>query len=450
MVRYNLATALLALLTTKHQTIGAHADGDHSDPDHTHHTEAWSYLPVTIPAPLSDMAVSVITINTDSGNVTENTFVGNDDNKKTRIIITGGCNSENGNEYVEEDWGEGFSCFSLSNKAYAFDPIRNNKFQAWNGEFETLADMPRTRNRHASVVIQNQICLFGGRNETDTLIPEVDCYNPELDEWSTPYSLPEERQSSDFAAFSQDDKVYLIGGYDPYYTALDQVTVIDMSDFDNVKYSDGTKLASARGDIDVALLDGNVYVSGGFTHENYWAAPKNSVEKYSVDTQQWSEIDSLNQERGDKQLVGLHGKVYAIGGETKIDTTGPVEELPELGARSEVLDSVEVLDPHEDVHAGLAEWRVLAGMPSQLFRFAASEWDVKDEESGYIFVFGGQVEYDSDCKCFRTTDKVMVFDVDHAEKDEVNPEPTGSSGGMNVSSRVVGSFVALALTWFVF
>jgi len=52
-------------------------------------------------------------------------------------------------------------------------------------------------------------------------------------------------------------------------------------------------------------------------------------------------------------------------------------------------------------------------------------------------------------KCFRTTDKVMVFDVDHAEKDETNPEPAGSSGGMNVSGRVMVPFVALALTWFV-
>ncbi len=65
MVRYSLATALLALLITKHQTIGAHADGDHSDPDHTH-TEAWSYLPVTIPTPSAEHPVPTIDATTPS------------------------------------------------------------------------------------------------------------------------------------------------------------------------------------------------------------------------------------------------------------------------------------------------------------------------------------------------------------------------------------------------
>ena len=37
-------------------------------------------------------------------------------NVKKRIIITGGCDSPDGNTFVEEDWGEGFTCFSLSNK----------------------------------------------------------------------------------------------------------------------------------------------------------------------------------------------------------------------------------------------------------------------------------------------------------------------------------------------
>lgn len=308
--------------------------------------------------------------------------------------------------------------------------------------------MPRTRNRHASAVINNHVCVFGGRDETDTLIPEVDCYNPDTNEWSTPTSLPNERQSSDFAAFEKDGKVYLIGGYDPFYTALDQVTIVDMNDFDSITYSDGSPLVSARGDIDVALVDGAVYVSGGFTHENMWAAPKNSVERFNMATEKWADIDALNQERGDKQLVASHGKVYAIGGETKVDVTGPtpVEELPELGARSEVLDSVEVLDPNEDVHGGMAEWRSLAGMPTKLFRFAASEWDVEEEDDGYIFVFGGQVGYDSDCKCFRTTDKVMVFDIGHVL---ATSEPESAGVKAAVGSYLV-SFVIVGLIWFNF
>eukprot|EP00571_Detonula_confervacea_P015282 CAMPEP_0172299166 /NCGR_PEP_ID=MMETSP1058-20130122/1523_1 /TAXON_ID=83371 /ORGANISM="Detonula confervacea, Strain CCMP 353" /LENGTH=449 /DNA_ID=CAMNT_0013008515 /DNA_START=234 /DNA_END=1583 /DNA_ORIENTATION=+ len=447
MVRYSLAAAFISLIVSKDANIIKAADAHDG-----HDDKAWSYLPVTVPTPLSDMSITVLTVG------------GGDNSTATskRIIITGGCDNPEGNEFVEEDWGAGFSCNSLSSKAYAFDPIRHSSFQAWTGEFETLADMPRTRNRHASAVVNgNTVCVFGGRDVTDSLIAEVDCYNADTNEWSTPTSLPEQYQSSDFTAFVEGDtKVHLVGGYNAEYTALDQVTVVDMSNLGDVTYSDGSKLGEKRGDIDVAVLDnGHVYVSGGFTHENDYAAPKNTVEKYSPASQTWSDVDSLNQERGDKQLVALNGKIYAIGGEAKVDVTGvAAEELPELGARSEVLDSVEVLDPEEDIHGGLAQWKNLAGMPGQLFRFAASEWEVEgdDEDDGFIFVFGGQVGYDSDCKCFRTTDKVMVFDVSHAEKDADEDmgsnKALGSGAGMMAADggmvvRML-SFIAAGLFWF--
>lgn len=405
MVRYSLAAALVML----HRPLKVRAGAADSD--------AWSYLPVSMPTPLSDMGVVSLTLGEGGGNSTDS----NDEVAKTRIILTGGCDSPEGNE----ERGNNFECGSLTNKAYAFDPIRHSTFQAWNGEFKELADMPRARARHASAVVNGRVCVYGGRNLTDALIAEVDCYDPAADEWSTPTSLPAERQASDLTAFTAEgDRVHLVGGYDQFYTALDNVTVVDMSDMDAVAYSDGPRLRTKRGDIDAAVVDGAVYVSGGFTHENDWAHPLNSVERFDPAVGQWSTVDALNDERGDKQLVALGGRVYALGGEQKVDVSGvPAAELPELGARSELLDSVEVLDPAEDVHGGLAQWRSLAGMPGQLFRFAAAEWEADGE---FIFVLGGQVAYNVDCKCFRTTDKVMVFDVNHAEEEGSTTTLSGS------------------------
>mmetsp|Transcript_25827 Transcript_25827/g.53932 ORF Transcript_25827/g.53932 Transcript_25827/m.53932 type:complete len:436 (-) Transcript_25827:133-1440(-) len=433
MTRFTLATSFLLATTTT-------ASAQNSD--------AWSYLTVTLPTPLSDM--SVVTLPESGGD--------DADAAKKRIIITGGCDSPDGNVYKDVGGGY-FECASLSDKAYAFDPIHpHSQFQAWNGEFKTLNDMPRKRFRHASAVINGNVCVFGGRNETDALIAEVDCYDPTSDEWSTPSSLPEQYQSSDFTAFTKGTDVYLVGGYDPMYTALNQVTIADMADFDNVSYKAGSKLGTRRGDIDVAVLEnGDVYVSGGFTHENEYKEPLNSVEKYDATMKKWSNVNSLNEERGDKQLVALNGKVYAIGGEDKVDVSGiPENELGDLGARSIVLDSVEVLDPTEDVHGGMAEWRSLAGMPGQLFRFAASEWEVEgdgEEEKGYIFAFGGQVAYESECECFRTTDKVMVFDVGRAEEELESLDlgsGSGAAGMALIGSGIVGSlsFAVVGLFWF--
>merc|ERR1711982_218413 len=171
------------------------------------------------------------------------------------------------------------------------------------------------------------------------------------------------------------------------------VTVVDMADPTSVTFSDGQKLQSTRGDIDVAALpDGTVYVSGGFTHENDYVKPHNTVERYDPKSRTWSPINSLSDERGDKQLVALNGKVYAIGGEAKVDITGvPEDGVPDLGSLSTVLDSVEVLDPSEDVHAGMAEcvvWEVCRSPCSVLVLPSGKETPGLMMRASFLFLAG--------------------------------------------------------------
>ena len=96
MSRYSLATALLSLFVIV-STASAH-EGSSGDP---FGGGAWSYLPVEMPTPLSDMSVDILSVN------------GND---KESIILTGGCDSADGNVYSEADWGEGFACSSVTSK----------------------------------------------------------------------------------------------------------------------------------------------------------------------------------------------------------------------------------------------------------------------------------------------------------------------------------------------
>jgi len=332
--------------------------------------------------------------------------------------------------------------------------------------------MPRPRYRHGSAVINNNgtlLCVLGGRDASDVMIAEIDCYNSHTQSWSTPSSLPNEHLLSDLAAFAYDapgssgddddddhdeGMMVIVGGYTGPYMATENVTLIKYTisnenngDITDVTYTDGPRLIGKRGDVDVAIVSDYVYVSGGYTHEDEFAMPKNTVERIALidllspsssdnlsettttttTVTTWSNVDSLNQERGDKQLVGLNGRVYAMGGETKIDGSG-MDAATEVLGRSEVLDTVEVFDPNADVHGGLAEWRVLSDMPAQIFRFAAIDWQPNVDETGVIFVFGGQVGYDADdCKCFRTTDKVMVLDVSLAELELMNGAASSSA-----------------------
>ena len=59
---------------------------------------------------------------------------------------------------------------------------------------------------------------------------------------------------------------------------------------------------------------------------------------------------------------------------------------------------------------------------------------MEGEEDGYIFVFGGHVAYDKDCKCFCTTDKVMAFNKHHTE--ELHHAEEAEAGASSVSTIV--------------
>ena len=272
-------------------------------------------------------------------------------------------------------------------------------------------------------------CLFSPLFSLDMF----QCYDPDTNTWSTPTTLPEDYLTSDAAAFARDSTVYLIGGFDSYYTSLDRVALIDMTDMDNIQYSWNPNLLDERGDIDVVFMNDKAYVAGGYTHANDYSEPFDSVEQLDVTTQQWSFVDNLNNGGGDQQYVGLNGKIFAIGGETKLNQDSAATEVPHLGEISTILDVVEVYDPNAKDN----EWIVLEDMPQALFRFAAAEWETGEDE-GVIFVFGGQVGFDPDCECFRTTNKVMVFEASDAYE-----EATASDGAM---ASLGGFIVVSAMT----
>ena len=64
-----------------------------------------------------------------------------------------------------DDWAT-FACGSVSSSLYSFNPETS--------EFVTLPDMPSERYRHASVAINNQVWLVGGRSLVDDLLEDVD------------------------------------------------------------------------------------------------------------------------------------------------------------------------------------------------------------------------------------------------------------------------------------
>lgn len=248
-----------------------------------------------------------------------------------------------------------------------------------------------------------KIWLVGGRTVADSLISEIDVYDTETASWNTVF-LPAEFQVSDHAGFAQEPSfVFVAGGYNAEYTAMNSLARIDTSTMEDASLTVELQapLITARGDIiGVSSTDGgSAFISGGFTHENGFCAPLGSSEEYVFDSNEWRALPELVNERGEVVLVELDNHLYALGGERQIEgyCDGAGDDL-DPGEKTVGTDEVESYDRESNV------WEIVSGFPDHKFRFAAAAG-----ADGLIYAFGGQTAHDTECQCFKTTNDVQVF-----------------------------------------
>eukprot|EP00934_Nitzschia_sp_Nitz4_P006859 Nitzschia sp. Nitz4//scaffold111_size72815//9047//10387//NITZ4_005779-RA/size72815-snap-gene-0.96-mRNA-1//1//CDS//3329533147//6849//frame0 len=339
----------------------------------------WGELSVTLPKAISDHTASL-------GN-------------NGLIYLAGGCDSPNGNVYIVDGDNGFFACDSLSDQLYSFDVSSK--------VFETVSTMPRTRHRHSSAIVGDQVWLMGGRTELDELIAEIDVYDISCSTWTT-VTLDDAYVVSDQASFALDGYVYIIGGYDQGYETLTQFIRMDASSLSNgtLVVEELASLQVARGDITAALTsdDASVFVTGGFTNDNRFCEPLGSTEEYSFASNTWTLRNDLVNARGEIVLVELNDQLLALGGERQIE--GQCEDAGEEldpGELTVGTDEVELYDTDEDT------WEIVSGFPEHKFRFAAVA-----ANDGNVYAFGGQSAYDTGCQCFQTTNVVSVFGEDSA------------------------------------
>ena len=213
-------------------------------------------------------------------------------------------------------------------------------------------------------------------------------------------TLSSEYVVSDQACVTRQGKIYVMGGYDQNYITRDETFSID------VGAKTVTSLASMptrRGDASAVYLreKDTAYIMGGFSDENGWCSPLYEAEAYDFDMNKWEEISELNNNRGDKAVVILDQKIYAIGGEEKHEDICEGGKDLEPSAHAVAVDDVESFDPFDKD----AEWVVEADFISYRFRAAAAAW----EPTNSIYVFGGQKQYSKECDCYATDDTVHYF-----------------------------------------
>lgn len=316
-----------------------------------------------------------------------------------KIYLVGGCDQNQINI-----GNSTFICPSVTEKCSIFDPVA--------ASFSACANAPNKRYRHAAAAVGNKIWLVGGRDGDDNITTSIDVYDPDTDMWSTPTTWP--GATSDLAAFAgNDDDLFVAGGYTSAYLAQSKVYKIDTAKTltdGALSISDSTDLNQGRGDIAAVVVGAKAYITGGWHHDS-WCDPLESVEKFDIAGETWSEVADLGVGRADKALVALNGKLYAIGGEHSDNCT--------VVARA--VDDVEVYDPATDT------WTVESNIPEERFRFVAAA--VPSLNS--IYIFGGQKYYDATCDCYPVADDVLQFQEEEVEQSFAFPAASASFGALS-------------------
>jgi N-acetylneuraminic acid mutarotase len=143
-------------------------------------------------------------------------------------------------------------------------------------------------------------------------------------------------------------KIYVLGGRiyndEGYQAATDRVDVYDPA---ADSWQQMAAMPTARETNAAAVMDGKIYVSGGFTTSRELS---DAFEAYDPVTNTWTTLASLSKARASHASAAAHGKLYVFGG---------------FMSGGDCLDLVEVYSPASN------SWARAAGMPSATEDFMA-------------------------------------------------------------------------------
>jgi len=262
-------------------------------------------------------------------------------------------------------------------------PWVTNDFAAYNMQADSwseLASAPTNRTRYQVETFGDNILYIGGRDGNDSLISHIDIYTISTNTWhSVHYSAdaaaPHLR--SDGETFLFGDLVYLVGGYDVSYAALNSTVVLNISSESTIAQGFQRGIAAdkptAAGDIGAQQIGNYVYVFGGYGSD--WCRPLSNLERYDPVANSWTTLANMKHGRGDMAHAAAGSVIYVIGGEGKASDCGQ----PGGGEKSFPLNEVESFDT-SDLHGA---WKDALPIEKESFRFAGSAFNHT------LFIIGG-------------------------------------------------------------
>ena len=149
-------------------------------------------------------------------------------------------------------------------------------------------------------------------DDDSDLIDAVEAYDPLFGAWTQVASLPAARHHHTAAVV--DGKIYVVGGifHDDEGEKV-ATSLVEMYDPAADSWQQMAAMPTARYSHASAVMDGKIYVSGGFTTSRELS---DAFEAYDPVTNTWTTLASLSEVRADHASAAAHGKLYVFGGFT--------------------------------------------------------------------------------------------------------------------------------------
>nr|XP_026695252.1 kelch-like protein 20 isoform X2 [Ciona intestinalis] len=205
-------------------------------------------------------------------------------------------------------WGS--TSVKINNHVYTGGGSKSNFVECLNlnqvdGDWYEVASMKEQRWLAASAVLNDQMCVAGGRDGSRNKLSSVELYNPVVNTWTNIPPMKTERWLH--ALVSYNGRLFAFGGYDKVIGNLVGLESMESFDLREEIWESLKPMNEERRGFCGVVYNDEIYAIGGHGLK--------SVERYNIRTNTWTYVSSLNHERFGSCACVVNGKIYVIGGD---------------------------------------------------------------------------------------------------------------------------------------
>lgn len=183
--------------------------------------------------------------------------------------------------------------------------------------WSAAATMPSAHNDALTATVNGRLYVVSGSSGSQTIR-----FDPQSNTWETREPLPVDRLAGAFGA-GVGDRLYLFGGCEGSDCRIGTVNTTHIYDEPSDTWSTGTPMPSVRSHGVTAVLNGEIYVIGGFSA----CPPCNetaAVEVYDPVNDTWRGTTGMTGTRSQMGAAVYDGKIYVMGGATGGGVVGEI------------------------------------------------------------------------------------------------------------------------------